>query len=401
MQKINFAIVVRVFSILSACLFVSCAAFGPQQIMTDLPAFSEVLINSNTEQILRNIVYLSYGQPVSYLKITSITTSYSMTTSASANAGWSEGDTAGGFPNTSLVQSFGVSPSISYSNSPTISYTPVDDAAFVNMIDQPLTFQHIALLYNGEISNLELLWRLIFSQIGDLENTPSAIDPDDKPNYDFGEYITLITAINQMIKKKSAAFSLINYKDQLGLMMHFKQDNIEFKDEFIIKKLLMIPSKYKDIFFINSVAKNVTLNQDGFTFTADESLYNNNNNLTFVKLRSISSIMRYLSHSVRVPDDDLQKGYSLYFKDSEGHPHHWSNNFDDLMTIYSSNYEPSDAFVKTFVNKHWFYIKMSDSNSKYTFSMLMKLITIALGYAQPLNTQSTPIITLPVGAQNH
>lgn len=385
----------------SAIILASCTSFGPQEIKADMPAFSDVLMHSSTEQILRNIVYLSYGQPVSYLKITSIATSYSLTTSAGANAGWSEGDTAGGFPNTSLVQSLGISPSISYSNSPTISYMPVDDAAFVNMIDQPLTFQQIALLYNGEVSNLRLLWRLIFSQIGDLENSPGAVNSDGEENDDFGEYITLTIALNKTIKKKTSTFSLINYKDQTGLMLHFKPNFTNSDDVIVIKKLLMIPPKYNDIFFINTTAKNVTLSQDGLTFIADEFLYNNNNNLTFVKLRSISSIMRYLSHSVRVPDKDLKKGYSVNFKDSEGQPHRWSKSLDDLMTIYSSDSEPSDAFVKTFVNNHWFYINMSDTNSKYTFSMLMKLMTIALGYAQPLNAQNTPILTLPIGPPNH
>jgi hypothetical protein len=167
----------------------------------------------------------------------------------------------------------------------------------------------------------------------------------------------------------------------------------------LVKKLLHVPADAEDFIFLPQsmdTIKEITRT----SYIMEPNVYTENDHIVTVKMRSISTIIDFLSYSVRVPESDIKANFVKQQKDSSGKRYDYNKALDDIMTIYSSDTEPSDVYVKTFMHHHWFYIKMSDANSKYTFDMLLKLMTLALGYATGHNTaQAAPVITIPAGGR--
>ena len=376
-------------------ILISCASIGVHEVKMDMPAYGDVLMQGNSEQVLRNIVHIAYGEPQSYLKLSAISASYSFNTGISGPSGnWNIGS-AGGIPNTSLVQglNFGGA-GYSFGDSPSIQYTPLDDSAFVSLMIQPVSFNNVAMLYNGEANYIGLLTKVAFSRVGRVDNASSAgtAKVEDTPTYK--DYQDLIDTIAAMTKTGNAIIRVVSYADQTGLMLHFNKNAVSSPNALAIKKLLNIPAKYSDIVFLGNPTTTLIREKDG-SFVTESSLFSDDDNLVFVRTRSIAGIMAFLSHAVRIPDSDLKANYAQEYIDASGKPFDWGGMLNNILIIYSSDSEPKDALTKTYVNNHWFYIKRSDANSKYTFVMLMKLMTLVTGVGQPAS-QSMPVLTLPV-----
>jgi hypothetical protein len=359
-----------------------------------MPAYGTVLMQANAEQVLRNIVQIHYGEPPSFLKITSITSSYALTSNVSGTAGWAQ--TMGDGSSSSVTQSLGLTGGTTFSDAPTISYVPIDDASFVTMLDQPIGFAHVAVLYNSEANYLEVLCKLVFAAIGQLDNASSASTAMVEVSPEYNDYKVFIHTLAKMVRNREAFINLVTYENEPGITIHLSKAYANSPDAQLLKKLLNDPLKYNDLILLSNPPKTLSKSTDG-GFTINTSLSNKDNNLTYVRMRSISGMLAFLSHSVQTPESDRLKHYVPEYLDSSGNPINWNKILDDVMTIYTSDSEPKDAFIKARVHEHWFYIKRSDSNSKYSFAMLMKLMTLALGYSAPPG-QSAPVITIPAGA---
>jgi hypothetical protein len=378
-------------------LLTSCASIGPHYIQADRGNYNNVIQNTENEQILRNIVHLRYTEPTTYLKISNITSSYSFGASLSGNIHLGQQlGTSQGVDSSSITNDGALSPSVSYSDSPTISYVPIDDAAFVSTMEQPVSFNHVALLYGSEPDYFELLTELVVSRIGHINNGFNPNTPFVTDQSEYYEYKKLISLINEMFNNRTARINLVKYHEEYGFMLHFTEEGNKLPNAALIKKMLDVPQKYRDIFLINNISMTVTQAADG-AFHADDSLKTNQDNLVFIKMRSVSGILSYLSDAVQVPQSDLDSGVAMNYHVESNNNFAIDNILDGVMKILSSDVEPRDAFVKAYVHNHWFYIKNSDIESKYSFSMLIKLMTLSSGYGQPLGSQSAPIITVPVG----
>lgn len=376
---------------------VGCASIGPKQIDIDREAYNDIVRETDYEQILKNIVRLRYAEPTSYLKITSVTASYQFTRSLSANAAVSQQNTNNNaaLPNTNSG-TIGVTPSTSYSDAPTISYVPIDDAAFVAALQQPVNFHDIALLVNGGISDNELIMRLVFDWVGELDNASSAANSRVTEAPDYTNYFEFMHVLLRMIKNKSVAIDAVNYGGKSGVILDFNPKYENSADANKLKKLAGVPSNNHDIILINQNITNLKLNASKELLEEDSNSIAHN--LVFVQMRSINAMMAFLSHSVKIPENDLKEGIAPQFIGSDGKPYDWGPLMKGLMSISSSDEEPKNAFVKTKVNGHWFYINKSDTDSKITFTLLVRLMILKAGLGQN-NTQTSPIITLPVGAK--
>src|SRR3990167_10021032 len=177
-----------------------CSSIGPGRIYTDRKSYNDIVRETDYQQLLTNIVRLSYIEPTFYLKVTNITSSYSLNSSVSATPTFTNASgSAWG-----LTKSLEVTPSVSYSDSPTISYIPIDDATFVAMLHRPISFDDITLIFNDGISDIEVLARLAFNRVGDLDNASSATTPKivEKPEY--MKYYRFIHLIVQLLENKLA-----------------------------------------------------------------------------------------------------------------------------------------------------------------------------------------------------
>lgn len=386
----------RIVFLISASVFlVACSSIGPKKTSVDAISYADVVRQTQSEQLLRNIVHRTYGEPPSYVKITNITASYSLSETVAASAAWSQ--TLGNNSNVT-TSTFGLTPGATYTDSPTISYVPVDDASIVTLLEKPITYDQIALLVNNGTNFMSFMGKVGFLSVGSLENGYGARLIIDNTKPTFTQYLTFLHAMRNLIAKGQVTTTMINFNGTTGLQAHFNKKSTQTPNAILVKKLLQVPNEADDIIFLPRSVNAVTKINNGvpiINFNADVE----NDTIVPVKMRSISTIIDFLSYSVRTPEDDLKENLIGQEQDARENIENYRKILDDVMIIYSSDTEPKNSYVKTFLHNHWFYIKMSDAKSKYSFDMLIKLMTLTLGYTGTYTVQTAPVITIPTGVR--
>ncbi len=376
------------------CL-VSCSSIGPHKASVDVINYGDVIRQAQSEQLLRNIVHRTYGEPPSYIKITSITASYTLSSTLAANPSWSRQ-----LNGTSdiVTSSLGFAPGVTFSDSPTISYVPVDDTSIVTLLEKPITYNQIALLMGNGTNFMNFMGKVGFLSVGQLENGMGAKLITNNTAPDFTQYRIFLHAMRNLILHDAVTATMINVSGEMGIRIHFNKNAVDFSEAALIKKLLHVPSNAEDFIFLPQSLDNVK-KVTNTTYVMESNVYAENDEIVTVRMRSISTIIDFLSHSVCVPKSDIEANFVTQEMDSSGKRYDYHKALEDIMVIHSSDKEPSNVYVKTFMHNHWFYIEMSDANSKYTFDMLLKLMTLALGYAGTNTVQTAPVITIPTGGR--
>lgn len=360
-------------------LLAGCSSIGPGKIKTDRQSYNDIVRQTDFQQVLTNIVHLAYVEPTQYLRVTNITASYSLDEHLNGAATWQNGLTN---------HIYGVEPGVTYSDSPTISYVPVDDEKFVRMMYQPVTFDDITLLFNGGVNDIAVLTRLAFNRVGNLDNASSATSPKMMSAPHYRQYYQFVNLLVGLLKHQQATITPAKIHNRLGLALNFSRKSANSVDAIALKKLLGVPTRSHNIIF---VSRNIIRMKQVGSHLAPSDYLSHLHNVVYVQTRSANSMLAFLSHSVDIPVQDIQS-------------HLAPKRFDTapimrgLMHIYSSNSKPTNTFVRVYVNHHWFYISNSDITSKETFTILIRLMTLIAGYDDQSNQQLAPVITVPVGA---
>ena len=373
-------------------ILTGCSSIGPAQINTDRGAYNEIVRQTDYEQLLTNIVHLSYVEPTSYLQVTNVTASYNLSKGTTVSPSWSQA-VGGGIPMTTTT-GISIAPTISYSDSPTISYVPLNDAQFISTLQTAITFQDVALLFNGGYDNTEFLGRLIFDHVGPLDNASSASSPRVISLPEYQPFYSFLDTLAEMQRARTVNIQPVIFEGQTGLMIAFTPNSVHSPEALKIKALVQIPLDSQSIILMNEQVGTLKMDsKTGQLVQADNTAAIKN--LVYVKMRSIYGVMTFLSHSVQIPEADVQGHLTLQLMDTDGQPYNWAPLMSGLMTIYSSDIEPQNAFVKTWTNGHWFYIKKTDINSKSTFDILVRLMTLTAGMGTA-GAQTAPVLTVPV-----
>lgn len=380
----------RWFVLLVTVFMTGCSSIGPQQINMDRGRYNDIVRETDQEQILENIVRLRYVETPSYLQVSNVTASYSRSSAVSGtNVAISGSNNA--VPTNWSWANLGFTPSVTYSDSPTISYVPITNTKFVESLQKPVSFTNFVLLSRGAVYNHGLLLTLLLERVDDLDNSAVATTKGiiDAPNYQ--QYYRFVDLFQTMLNKKAIHIEPIEFEEKLGLMLQFR--NSHSPDALQLKKMLHVPLNSQYIGFIDKGEYSIAQNKAGMLTLANTDSMPRN--VVYVQLRSINAIMSFLSHGVQVPEQDLKAHVTMEIIHPDGSLYNWDPIMKDIMTIYSSDKEPQqDVFIKTKVNNHWFYIKASDLDSKMTFALLIRLITLAAG--APSLEDVGPALTLPV-----
>jgi hypothetical protein len=387
----------KVFFILLVLGLSACHSIGPKQVKLDRNSYNQIIRETDFQQLLTNIVLVSYLEPPSYLKITNVMASYSLSNSVSSSNSWTlgnNGDASMGVAPTAAQWQFGLSPSVSYSDSPTITYVPIDDATYISLLQTPISFSDLSLLFSGGIDDMELYCRLIFNKIGPLDNASSLTSPLVIKEVQYEPFYEFLKLFVRLLRQHAATISQVSYENNSALQYQFNADIVRSAEAIKMKKLLKIPLDSTNfILSLPTIAK-VSKHPDGNLQTNTSS---NPPNLVIVQTRSIYGIMSYLAHAVQIPAQDIELRLTQQVLNKNGDYVDFRPLMANLMTIYSSDTEPKNVFVKSYVKGHWFYIKASDIYSKATFNLLLRLMIIIGGLNNYQNGGSGPLLTVPVG----
>lgn len=351
-------VVNKVIIILSASFLLGCGNVGPKTIMRDRFNYTTVLSDSWKEQMLLNIVRLRYGDAPIFLDVASVINSYEVTGRAElgANVGMvpSYNSNANGFINSS------------YSNRPTITYTPLSGERFAKSLMMPIPISPIlSLIQSGYPANL--VFRIMVQSINGLDNRYPG---KDKNNPEFYSFVNILTELQD---EGAIGLRLEKTENSNELIWEFKKTQD--------KKILLKIREFKEL---------LGLDKDQNEFNVSYGIIQSNNKEIVILTRSMLQVLKELSYYIDVPLKDVEENrtspsYSNVMIEGETVP--------PLVTInYSNEGQTEDTFVEVPYRKRWFSIDDKDLRTKQIFSFLMFTFTLV----ETGSKGESPLITIPV-----
>lgn len=129
MHTYNFSIslvLLTCSSLLSGCQ----SWYGPSALTDTHPAYNQAMVNSLSHEMLLNLVRLKYRDRAYFLKINSITASMSLKSNLGIKGGEFVTPNAG----------------VAFSQSPTISYAPLDGEDFLKSLLSPIPLDAVLIM---------------------------------------------------------------------------------------------------------------------------------------------------------------------------------------------------------------------------------------------------------------
>jgi hypothetical protein len=330
---------------------------GPKSLPRDRALYSSGLSDSWKEQMLLNIVKLRYIDPPTFVDISSIVSSYTLT----------QGATAGGTIPVGGDGSATLGIAGTFSNSPTISYTPLTGSKFIQGLLTPLPpAMVLGAIQNGVPADMIIQSAVI--SINGLKNQQSTLNGITPADPEFEQVRTLMRKIQ--ISGGVRTYVKPGPNKEPSTVLALRQGGIS-------------PETLADVREMRRLLK---LNPDAEEFTLVQAPVSSSETEIAMLTRSVVNIMQNMAAEVKVPADDLAK--------TRAFPGYEKNAIPDnarMIRIQSSKEKSPDAFVSVYYRHTWFWIDDGDLHSKGVFLQLMNLFTMA----DTAPREPGPVVTIP------
>jgi len=350
-----------------------CGMLGPVSLKEGRNRYNHVIAYTGSEQMLINLVKLRYFDRPTFLKVSSISTNMQWGASASAQVPIGDPIYSAG----NLVP-FGAG--IKYVESPTITYTPLTGEAFVRQMLTPIPLKTLILLFQAGWS-IETVLRLVVQEINNLENASPASGPTPERESIFRKFLEVASILGDLHRRRVVEWS---FDDREGGTMYIypQLSADEQKAVARLKGLLRIKGTYRG------------MEQWGMErYEVGYGICFGDSNKLSVITRSMNDILFYISQSVEVPPNHMEKNLVTITRTGDGTVFNWRELFhEDQVKIRWSQSRPEGAYIAIQHRGFWFYIEDSDLDSKSTFLLLQILADLQAGSAP----SAGPVLTLPV-----
>lgn len=353
------------FLVLAAVLAVGgsgCVSAGASHLEGERTNYNVAIQNTNDQQLLLNLVRLKYRDTPYFLEVSNVTSQFTLTANASANASIPEG----------LASTFGLGAGAEIQEKPTIMYTPLQGDKFIQRVLTPISLQTIVLLYHSGW-RVDRLFLMCLQRLNEVKNAPMASGPtpDEAP-----EFEAFARAASILRKFQKDDLILVNYNEKENgiplLIMKFHDSVMGSEDFLTLTKLLGVDPNQDRIYLSTMVDPRYV----------------------WVQTRSLLGVMYYLSQGVEVPESHVEKGRVTVTYNPDGSRFDWKKLTGSLLQVrYNEGFQPKGFSVAVPHRGTWFYIDDADLNSKSTFSLLSQIFSLQAGKVP----SSAPLLTLPIG----
>jgi hypothetical protein len=351
-----------------AGMFLSgCTTIGPGTLTRDRFDYTGAISDSWENQMLLNLVKQRYGHAPVFLDVASVISQYVLQTQANIGGLW-QGPSASLFSgDSSIAVSLGGSGS--YTDRPTITYSPLTGEKFARSLMAPIPPAAIMNLIQSGY-RVDFIFRVCVQSINGVRNSfagPSAALAADPEFYPL---------IEKMRKLQASG--------DIGMRIHKTKEAEEVRVAFSRKKGGQFNEDSRD------VRKLLGIDPDGSEFRVVFGAIASNTKEIALLTRSMLQIMIDLASTIEVPAEHVAERRvhpTTIETTADGKP------VRPLVSIHSSPEKPRDAFVTVPYRNHWFWIDDRDILSKNIFSFLMFIFTLT----ETGSKEAAPIVTIPAG----
>lgn len=342
-----------------------CNQIGPGSINNGRNSYNQAIIQTNDQQTLKMIVRLRYAESVGMLAVNSVTANIRFRSGIGADfSAWGTRSSVSG----NLVP---LGTNLAYEENPTISYTPIDGAAYIRELLSPISVNFTFLLLES-MGDLKSSMLLLFESVNGVQNPAFLVD-GHKPNQRFVRWVELVLELDQA--------GAIHWR-------HFARGN---------RNLAMVISRYapNHTHTVKELLELVEVSAEGITEGKDIILASQLSDGTTdgpehlsIKTRSVLDLLTIASASIDIPTEHIESGLARSYPQLGAVAH--------LIQIHRSAESPDTAMVAVKHHDWWYYIDATDTSSKDYFRLMQVLISEGISESAKKDAQ-TPVLTVPVG----
>ncbi len=342
----------------AAVLAGGCSSIGPKTINRDRFDYVMAISESWKRQMLVNLLKTRYLDIPVFMDVSSVINSYSMEGEIDLEFSWKA-------DNTQTVGGTG-----SYTDKPTITYSPLTGQRFTRSLLMPIPVSGILMLMQSGIPADNIL-RVCTVSIGGMNNRESGLLKARDADPDFYEVLTRFRRVQAM---NGLEFRNRMTDEGEKVFMIVREPRNEAESE-AMRGLL-------DILNLDSGLQEYTVVFGRFPTKPNE--------ITILS-RSMMQIMMEYASFIDVPESDVKEG-RVYEGGSKGATE--NAEYPPIIRIRTGTSKPDDAFVAVEYRDHWFWIDDRDAYSKSAFMFLMILFSSTERGAEG---QTVPVLTVPTG----
>ncbi len=375
-----------VVSLVVGLMTMSCASFGPNKLQSSHLNYNKAVQQAQMEEDLLNIVRLRYlDTPVS-LSVSSISAQASFTVGSGGEFGLVEGDS-----------SANITPGISYTDRPTITFTPYTGREFIESLAKPIPLEVLVNLTVSQ-AGFDVLLRVAVANLNGIRNRFDGASPD---------FNRLAARFHALETQDDLAAGFLDRTVTLSepipadsvdadSVLEAARDNRRFEPDHDGRYRLVgtrsVPFLWIDpgTTTAQELLDQLRLSKDATSFemkSADQiEPPARTSDFLAVRSRSLLEAAVYLSHGVDVPEAHERAGIAR--PEATARP-----DLSDLFRVRVSETKPREPGIAVEYRDHWFFIPDSDHASKRTFGLLQALF---LSQMAKDTAQGAPVLTLPL-----
>ena len=347
------------------CSLCSCSQMGPRFIEGSRTDYNVAMGNTESEQILLNLVRLRYGDAPYFLEATALNTQFLLAPSVEAGSTF---DFDG-------ASNYSIRGKLAYEEKPTVTYSPLRGEDFVRQILSRISLETILLLDSSGWS-IERVIRLCVEDINGIDNAAKASGPTPSNPPDISDFNALVTSLASLEAKGGLSITeSSNQNKSTKYSIQFSSKEEHTSEIKRLRQILGITGAS------NSNPKLVEIGDRNYK------------DAIAVQTRSFMGVMYFLAQSIIVPEEDINQQKVATTPLENGSSIDWREVTGKLAVINSSSSKPSNAAIAVNYRGWWFYVADSDITTKATFQLLGQLFALQSRDKKG----SSPLLTLPIG----
>jgi hypothetical protein len=293
-----------------------------------------------------------------FVDVGSIVSSYTLSQGAAVGGTFQPGG-----PNTASLGG-----SVGFSNSPTITYTPLTGNAYIKGLVTPLPAVMVfATIQNGSPADAILLSTVM--SINGLRNQRVSLEGIAPADPDFHR-------VRELLRKIQLSGNV---------RLYVKEDtNKQWNDVIALRTNDIPPDIQADSAELRRL---LHLNPQATDFKLVSAPLPSTDTEIAVQTRSIIELLENMAAQVEVPPEDMEK-HKAFPGFETGHD---VPGVVPMIRVQSSKKKSEDAFVSVYYRNTWFWIDDGDLASKRAFGQLMQLFTMA----DTGSKENQPVLTIP------
>ncbi len=397
--------------VLGAC---APGCIGPRGVELTRLQYDQAVHTTNEQLWLRNLVRLRYGEPPTFLDVSTINSQFELTTRGAITGGLERAS-----QNHTLVGDLGAQ----FRDAPTLTYAPRSPTEITRAMVAPVGITALGLMSNTGWRP-EVVMRLMISEMNGVPNATGADQILPKTPPEPSEFADVLTTVGRLLATRAAAMTsedeshavsppvdpeIVKGSDLVAAAaakLEFREADgsgprlVLTRNEPVHKlEIALEVADHPDVEAFRAALHlapgrpSYRVRRAGRVTIASPRPIDDVEDEIRVQTRTVLEMMAFLAKGVAVPPEHVSKGLAFQTPGPDGALFDWTAVTTGLFRVCAQEKKPRNAAVAVPYRGYWFYIAENDHRSREALALIQAMLDLQI--EEP--SRPAPLLTLPIG----